>query len=152
MTSSANCLKHHKIFTWWHQWSLCKSADSCTRTSRDSPFNSKTSCAVYYEIVSSFLGVLVTLQYTRAQRLSLLPFKEWGHNNSVITDLFHLFFQSLNVPLRLNPAITLRWKHHSRFFVTKTMDYDGWLMWFVLVKTDALFTWVVIGMYFINFS
>ena len=26
------------MFTWWHQWSLCKSADSCTRTWRDCPF------------------------------------------------------------------------------------------------------------------
>ena len=38
MTSSANCWKHHKMFTWWHQWSLCMSADSCTKTSRDCPF------------------------------------------------------------------------------------------------------------------
>ena len=27
-----------KMFTWWHQWSLCKSADSCAKTSRDCSF------------------------------------------------------------------------------------------------------------------
>ena len=32
------CLKHHKMFSWWHQWSLCKSADSCARTWRDCSF------------------------------------------------------------------------------------------------------------------
>ena len=37
MTSSANCLTSKK-FTWWHQWSLCKSADSCAKTLRDCSF------------------------------------------------------------------------------------------------------------------
>ena len=27
-------VKLHKMFTWWYQWSLCKFADSCARTSR----------------------------------------------------------------------------------------------------------------------
>ena len=38
MTSSGYYWKHHKMFTWWHRWSLCMSADSCTRMSRDCPF------------------------------------------------------------------------------------------------------------------
>ena len=31
-------VKLHKMFTWWHQWSLCMSADSCANTSRDCSF------------------------------------------------------------------------------------------------------------------
>ena len=34
-------VKLHKIFTWWHQWSLCKSSDSCARTSRNCTFKLK---------------------------------------------------------------------------------------------------------------
>ena len=60
------------MFTWWHQWSLSKSADSCARTWQDCSFNWLVK-SYWKKSPRHFLVVSISITFRAKSHLHPLP-------------------------------------------------------------------------------